>query len=282
VEITPSPVCSRLQGGAAPDNLLLRFEGIRAGDLDEAQCKGSLRETYPGRSAHGDADRPAPWVTLTRPCSPGSAIPTKTDRSTPGREPGRPDRLRPPPPHLHHRRSAPARLGSFQGGRARRPSLSTLARLADANAEKLELCPSESEFAGRREVECGETRVVPEGRGVVRHAADQSPPKRPAASAHIRPRQPTATSALRPASIPEAVVQARLQLEVREHAIEARQPVVPARPPTALDRRRCGIRRLRSSRPVGAPFALDVDHVAAGSARRIAGQSARLTSFSVA
>jgi Protein of unknown function (DUF3500) len=51
-------VDGRHRGGAGRDNLVLPFEGIRAGDLDRAQRDGlvALIETYLGRSAHGDAD----------------------------------------------------------------------------------------------------------------------------------------------------------------------------------------------------------------------------------
>jgi Protein of unknown function (DUF3500) len=51
-------VDGRHRGGAGRDNLVLPFEGIRAGDLDRAQRDRlvALIETYLGRSAHGDAD----------------------------------------------------------------------------------------------------------------------------------------------------------------------------------------------------------------------------------
>jgi hypothetical protein len=51
-------VDGRHRGGAGRDNLVLPFDGIRAGDLDRAQRDGlvALIETYLGRSAHGDAD----------------------------------------------------------------------------------------------------------------------------------------------------------------------------------------------------------------------------------
>lgn len=51
-------VDGRHRGGAGRDNLVLPFEGIRAGDLDPAARERlvALIETYLGRGAHGDAD----------------------------------------------------------------------------------------------------------------------------------------------------------------------------------------------------------------------------------
>jgi hypothetical protein len=51
-------VDGRHRGGAGRDNLVLPFEGIRAGELDHAQRDRlvALIETYLGRSAGGDAD----------------------------------------------------------------------------------------------------------------------------------------------------------------------------------------------------------------------------------
>jgi Protein of unknown function (DUF3500) len=48
----------RHRGGAGRDNLVLPYEGIRAGDLDPAQRERlvTLIEIYLGRGAHGDAD----------------------------------------------------------------------------------------------------------------------------------------------------------------------------------------------------------------------------------
>jgi Protein of unknown function (DUF3500) len=51
-------VDGRHRGGAGRDNLVLPYEGVRAGDLDLAGRERlvALIETYLGRGAHGDAD----------------------------------------------------------------------------------------------------------------------------------------------------------------------------------------------------------------------------------